>query len=222
MTRKSMRIRHKYLLFALSTLLSCTSSENQRRSSSMAEVSQELICQLPKAYMDMEFPKEYKRFRPGELKLVGRRYAYIYQKDSVTHVLNMNGVEVEGDFEHWDDPLYCGFGVNWKYRDSTKFLRVTCDRSLATFIVTKKDGSKITYIDGKVAEDFLNKTYPIRLIDGMYTVDTTAYVLTKMNKIKRPWKMVRSINHSISPQIFIQKAAKDLTSGRSSLSTMIR
>ena len=123
--------------------------------------------------------------RPGGLKIAGTRYAYIYKKDSLTCVLNMNGVEVEGHFEHWDEPLSCATGVNWNYRDSTGFLRVKYDKSLTTFVVTTREGERITYIDGKVADNSLLKLYPTMVEAGMSTVDTTSYTLTKRKKKRR-------------------------------------
>ena len=94
----------------------------------------------------------------------------------------MNGVEVEGQFEQWDHPISCAHGVDWERRDKNKFKRVSFERSLATFSFSDKDGTVSTYIDGIKVDNSLYKTYPIVIIDGLKTIDSSTYVLRKTTR----------------------------------------
>lgn len=139
-----MRIHLLFGLLLLMGLLSCHSTEVQHRAPlPKAIVTEELLVTLPSPYNDL-IPLE------RGIRTVGDRYAIIYKKDSVTSILNMSGVEIEGDFETFHTPSFgCGFGYDQKYQDSTRFLRVEADRSLCTFIITDKQGEIHTYIDGE-------------------------------------------------------------------------
>ncbi len=177
-----MKIKFSHVILFSIILFSCQpQSEHRAKNSSdnvMARFTKELICELTSEYCKRDKNKVTCR-SCKDLMVCGKRYAYIYQKDSNTFILNMNGVEVEGQFERWNHPLYCGTGVNWKQREQTKYQRVDYERSLTTFSFTDKEGNTQTYIDGIKVNNSLYKTYPVLIKDGLETIDTSIYILRK-------------------------------------------
>jgi len=140
------------------------------------KISKKLICELPSEFCELDKDKDC-RFR--NLLLCGKRYAFIYPKNSNSFVLNMNGSEIEGEFEYWFQPVFCGMGLNWKLREETKYKSVRSERSLTTFTFNDKDGQLHTYIDGIKSDDELYKTHPTIIKDGLETFDTSIYILRK-------------------------------------------
>ena len=82
-------------------------------------IKQDLIFEMPDFYAPMKYknPELYnKRVRSIRLA-AGKRYAYMYPLNDSVSVLNMNGVTVIGDFNHWDNSRFiveCGIGNDYK------------------------------------------------------------------------------------------------------------
>jgi hypothetical protein len=55
-------------------------------------------------------------------------------------------MEVKGNFNAWDGPIPCGFGVDFAARNRYHYRRVDADFMLTTFVMTDKHYKRHVYI----------------------------------------------------------------------------
>jgi hypothetical protein len=113
------------------------------------------------------------------LRTYGTRYAYILPINDTLSILKTHAMEVKGNFDTWEGPVFCGVGVDFKARHRYRYRRVDADFTLTTFAVTDPHYKRHVYINGQSADTNLHKFDLPFTHRAAESTDTSTYVLTK-------------------------------------------